>query len=160
MRTFFSVAAIAATLVGCNATNPPIPATDVPIAHQDADKPMRTARNLTVTWDNIGRGGAAMRQPGFIDVLSQENSFGPEQNYMRVPQSKHVAPVVTPTAAKPPKTSNKTSYSTYELQRWQRYCDQGRGMDSKDWRFVRAQNFEVPEGAFPNCKPAPHTSVR
>ncbi len=38
------------------------------------------------------------------------------------------------------KSMNKgKGYSLYELSRWERYCDGGKGMDEHDWRFVEAE---------------------
>lgn len=162
-----AICALLLSATGC--VTQPV-ANEIAAPKQD-DKPLRTARHLTVTWDNIGRGGAAMRQPGFVDVLANEQSFGPEQNYTRsippaAPTSSAPVPnVARPTvqalpaaAAAPFKTSSRTSYSTYELQRWERYCGRGVGMGEQDWRFVDAQNHLVPEGAFPSCSPPMHSS--
>lgn len=171
MRPFFAFAALAVTLAASGCVTVPDAATPRP--QPDDDKPQRTSRNLTVTWDNIGRGGAAMRQPGFVDVLATEQSFGPEQNYMQSPTAKttsQVKPVVLPshpsttpsapttTATPTVKTSSNTSYSTYELQRWQRYCNDGVGMTEQDWKFVDAQKALVPDGAFPACRPPQHNA--
>ena len=162
-----AISALLLSATGC--VTQPI-ATEIAAPKQD-DKVLRTARHLTVTWDNIGRGGAAMRQPGFVDVLANEQSFGPEQNYIQsmppaaAPSRAPIASVARPTvqalptaAAAPFKTSSRTSYSTYELQRWERYCGRGVGMGEQDWRFVDAQNHLVPEGAFPSCSPPMHNS--
>ncbi len=176
MRPNFALAALVMMLAatGCTTlSDAEAQAQAAKTPRPDDDKPQRTERNLTVTWDNIGRGGAAMRQPGFVDVLATENSFGPEQSYIQSPAAKaasRVTPMVLPSqlsartqlpapaAAPPVKTTSHTSYSTYELQRWQRYCNEGVGMTEQDWKFVDAHKALVPEGAFPTCRPPQHTS--
>lgn len=162
-----AIAALMLSATGC-VTQPK--ATVMEVSIQD-DKPIRTSRHLTVTWDNIGRGGAAMLQPGFVDVLANEQSFGPDQNYIQAPAAKspfsaaQVAQIKLPMEPAAPaapvatvKTSNRTSYSTYELQRWERYCSGGVGMGEQDWRFVDGQNHLVPDGVFPSCSPPLHNS--
>lgn len=62
-----------AMLAGCAANTPEAP--PAPQAPAINDKPARVSRELTVAWDNYGRGGAALRQPAFVHVLGQDGSL-------------------------------------------------------------------------------------
>ncbi|NMU18477.1 hypothetical protein, partial [Vibrio parahaemolyticus] len=57
------------------------------------------------------------------------------------------------------KSMNKgKGYSLYELSRWERYCDGGKGMDEHDWRFVEAEGTtNIPKDVVTGCIPPTHT---
>lgn len=176
MRFSIAMATLAATLAfsGCATLDKDAFRGETAKPGPDDDKPSRTSRNLTVTWDNIGRGGAAMRQPGFIDVLANEDTFGPAQSFMPSRQQASASAIATValappsvpaaalrTAPEPPpavETTYRTSYSTYELQRWQRFCNRGIGMTDLDWQLVDSNSARVPAGAFPSCAPPAYGS--
>lgn len=117
------------------------------------DKPQRTSRELSLAWDNMGRAGAAIHQPDYVHVLhgrvnghqSQNSEFGLGQgNRNHATQGKEYG-------------SNQLAkgqgYSFYELQRWERYCDNGKGMDEPDWKFVSTERYRAP---LSNCRPPTH----
>lgn len=108
----------------------------------------RVTRELTLSWDNMGRGGAALRQPAYVHVLGQGN-LGEKGNSARLPQAKAIPAdpstlldAVNSIAVQSTRTyADSTAYdrggfSLYEMSRWERYCDGGRGMDEADWQFV------------------------
>lgn len=57
------------------------------------------------------------------------------------------------------KSMNKgKGYSLYELSRWERYCNGGKGMDEHDWRFVEAEGAtNIPKDVVTGCIPPTHT---
>ena len=170
MRPYLSLLIAAGVLSGCAAfqSKPP-----EPVVIKEDDKPQRTHRHLTVAWDNIGRGGAALHQPGFVDVLSNEDSqtqsYTPAKSPALAPKP---SPKATPaiigpsidemrallskSAAKPVPTTNKTSYAIYEMRRWERYCNAGQGMTEQDWKFVTQAKGEVPADAISSCSRPNH----
>lgn len=115
-------------------------------------------RELTLAWGNRGRAGAAMRQPAYIHVLGDSlnarydmdseqfteaggSPFGDQQN-----------------SGSSDRNWITAGASMYELQRWERFCDQGRGMDEPDWRFVTEAGGRnhVPEILTVGCTPPDH----
>lgn len=161
-------------LSGCAMFQPKLPE---PLPVVVDDKPQRTHRHLTVSWDNIGQGGAAMLQPAFVHVLGNEDSspqsFTPSKTSVLASKpSPQIAPaLIGPNldemralldkAKRVPavaaiKTTNKTSYAVYEMSRWERFCDGGKGMTEQDWKFVVKANEKVPSGAFANCTRPAH----
>ena len=52
----------------------------------------------------------------------------------------------------------KEGYSLYELSRWERFCDGGKGMDEADWRFVTRHGGEanVPDILQGSCAAPEH----
>lgn len=120
------------------------------------DKPQRTNRELTLAWDNIGRAGAAVHQPDYVHVLGEGNGRYEDKNtefginHGASSSNKGAAGGATYTPRK------GQGYSFYELQRWSRYCDNGKGMDERDWRFVASEQYNAPLDAIPNCKKPAH----
>ncbi|MFC6674114.1 hypothetical protein [Marinobacterium aestuariivivens] len=121
------------------------------------NKHERVSRDLTLSWDNMGRGGAAIRQPAYIHVLGQgtlqsngtkasipdastESLYQPHTVVEAMRQFD--AMKVADQAKQADKTAYKnarrerTGHSLYELSRWERFCDGGKGMDEADWLFV------------------------
>ena len=49
-------------------------------------------------------------------------------------------------------TEPQQAYSHYELERWQRYCNQGKDMDRRDREFVRQEGYRVPEPMARDCQ--------
>lgn len=168
---------IGATLVaGCSTTPESKPEPEATVIET---KQARVTRDLTLSWDNMGRGGAAIRQPGYIHVLGEGNIHGsgskaslpPSQvadpytpshaleavaqidrdnRASEIAAKKAIKVVVKdsePSTGQSSDSSPKEGYSLYELNRWERFCDNGKGMDEADWKFVSrnggAQNIPV-----------------
>ena len=112
----------------------------------------RTDRRLAVSWGNIGRAGAAELQPGYINVLTREGNitFDPSGGVNHsggVNPSGEVADsgvIPKGTGSKPWNAASNTGkgYSMYQLSRWERYCNSGKGMDERDWRFVKSEGYD------------------
>lgn len=52
-------------------------------------------------------------------------------------------------------------YSYYELSRWQRFCDGGRGMDSLDWKFIRNwKKHPFPSEMLGSCRAPSDRTIR
>lgn len=129
------------------------------------DKLARVSMELSMSWGNMGRGGAALRQPGYIHVLGDGN-IGVTMNTV---QYDSASSDKTPAGFKQNggvdeaintfKSMNKgKSYSLYELSRWERYCNGGKGMDEHDWRFVVAEGTtNIPKDVITGCIPPTHT---
>lgn len=153
-----------AMLAGCAANTPEAP--PAPQAPAINDKPARVSRELTVAWDNYGRGGAALRQPAFVHVLGQDGSLTSNIASTTSETISLPAPILTPgdiaatmTAFKGIQSGNRQGYSIYEISRWERYCNAGKGMDEHDWRFIDAQGTtNVPSEVITGCIPPVHTS--
>ena len=98
----------------------------------------------TVDWGHLGRAGAAERQPGWVHVLA-EKSLNHDLG-----QRDH------PPELERHGSSERTTlrgYSHYELKRWERYCNQGKGMDRRDQEFVRQENYQIPAIMQNYCHP-------
>lgn len=133
------------------------------------EKYKQVSRDYTLDWDNYGRGGAVMRQPAYVHTLSGENNTGPasELNTSFTQNSQNAGgiaafPVLVDDTFKmglqiadgAKQQREILSYSIYEMSRWERYCDSGKGMDMRDWAFVREQGLNnVPAHMQANCKP-------
>lgn len=138
-------------MAGCTSSPEPEPAKDVTVVET---KQARVTRGLTLSWDNIGRGGAAIRQPGYIHVLGDGNLHTSEAKAhlpvadMESPYTVNNAIAAVTEIDKNTKANSalaiadkkhqniKQGYSFYELSRWERYCNAGIGMDEADWHFV------------------------
>lgn len=105
---------------------------------------LNTTRLLHKTWDNIGRGGAAERQPGYIHVLGGEAVYN------------NVAVRYDTARKKLPASRQSSKKIIHKLNpedlAWSRYCNYGRGMTEKDWEIVIAANMEVPAKYLKNCR--------
>lgn len=109
----------------------------------------QTHRILTNDWGNDGRGGAALRKPAYIHVLAGEAT---------VFTTLHHPPASMPSTQALVASSldklQRGAYSVYELSRWERYCNHGKGMDKRDWAFVIQQGLNnVPTSLVGNCNP-------
>lgn len=138
-------------MAGCTSSPEPEPAKDVTVVET---KQARVTRGLTLSWDNIGRGGAAIRQPGYIHVLGDGNLHALEAKAnlpvadMESPYTVNNAIAAVTEIDKNTKANSalaiadkkhqniKQGYSFYELSRWERFCNAGIGMDEADWHFV------------------------
>lgn len=99
---------------------------------------------------NSGRGGAIHRQPAYIHTLAPRQTLNSTVAFATVTEAFAVPGTDVRAGA---------GYSHYELSRWQRYCNEGKGMDKADWRFIRKEGtHNVPRDIFPNCKPPKHLS--
>lgn len=115
------------------------------------EKIERVSRELTNTWGNTGLGGAAMRQPGYINVLGKGN-LGDRQSQGRLAGNSGANPSALVAAVKDIESArgDNAGFSVYELSRWSRYCNAGKGMDEPDWQFVTKNGG--PAGVPPSMK--------
>lgn len=51
-------------------------------------------------------------------------------------------------------------YSVYSLSRWERFCDNGRNMDSRDWKFVRENRNAFPAELKEKCVPPGYAQLK
>lgn len=128
-------------ITGCASTPEP---KQTPEPKVIESKQERVTRNLTLSWDNIGRGGAAIRQPAHVHVLGQGNinEFGSKASIPKTDTTdlyipKSIAEAVDAIDNVKKENIENSGYSLYELSRWERFCDDGKGMDEIDWRFVK-----------------------
>jgi hypothetical protein len=149
-------------LMGCASHPQSKPDTPTPLLVKENDKPARVSRSLTLAWDNIGRGGAAIREPGYIHVLGG-GEVGEAQNKMNdaaaifSAESNQKGDVNETLNAFKSLTKGK-GYSLYELSRWERYCNGGKGMDERDWQFIEAEGTEhIPSEVIADCHPPTYT---
>lgn len=171
LTAFLSVAFLA----GC-ASVQPIPDAEQPANSKDrtesaaAYKQSRVSRDLRVAWDNIGRGGAALRQPGYVHVLGDSKLTGAknrftENTHPKLKLDKMPSPSkaldndgIHDALAALNNIQRGKGYSHYELSRWERYCDSGRGMDERDWRFVEREGAQnAPTALIGECTPPAHS---
>lgn len=161
MRQLIAIFGVA-ILAGCASNKqeqPPQPQT-IPAEN---DKPARVSRDLSLAWDNMGRGGAALRQPGYVHVLGDGNvsatmnkvkdgSSGSQNVSAGIKQGDVTHAINTF------KEMNKgKGYSLYELSRWERYCDSGKHMDEHDWRFIENEGeTNIPKDVVTGCIPPTH----
>lgn len=103
----------------------------------------------TVDWGHSGRAGAAERQPGWVHVLAENplNHDLGQRDYRLTHETMRTGNSV------PEKTTVNRGYSHYEMQRWERYCNRGKGMDRRDREFVSQENFQVPAAMRDHCQP-------
>lgn len=110
------------------------------------------SRHFAVNWGNTGRGGAALREPAYIHTLG-----GIKSNEL-LPRNRPLIPDLTASDltvyySLDNVTPNK-GYSHYELSRWERYCNHGKGMDKKDWEFIHAEGMHnLPDHLRVRCYP-------
>lgn len=138
-------------------------------------------RQLTLAYDNFGRGGAAQRQPGYVHVVHEEFNYVRDamgRMSMDTLASELAASVVGIDEPKALEILNKIKnidpppahdrgfdwivgdatggYSMYEIGRWGRFCDNGKGMDEADWKFITQEGRDrVPE-MFSSCEMPTH----
>lgn len=125
------------------------------------EKHRQVSRQNTLDWDNMGRGGAAMRQPGYVHTLSGYNeikqpkpvigNFG--QKNSAASKAMIDKAMRTPIAFGEP--NRPQSYSIYEMSRWERFCtDEGKTMDKRDWDFVKKEGANnLPQHLRDTCNP-------
>lgn len=137
-------------------------------------KQHQTHMSLSVSHEDLGRGGAAIRQPDYIHVLLPSKSKGdkktttsevlsnvtpanvaphPVTDTEKQVNKKQIKPAPAPRhpSDSAHKIEQKQGFSIYELSRWERYCNNGIGMDEKDWRFVEKNQKRPPK--FMKCTP-------
>ncbi|ATW30866.1 hypothetical protein BJP41_10360 (plasmid) [Candidatus Williamhamiltonella defendens] len=162
MRQLIAILGVA-ILAGC-ASNTHEQKQQSQVVPAESDKPARVNRELSLAWDNMSRGGAALRQPGYIHVLGDGNvgatmnkakdRSGAEKKTVGIKEQGDVNEAI-----KTFKSIRKgKGYSLYELSRWERYCDSGKGMDEHDWRFVEDEGeTSIPKDVVTGCIPPTHT---
>lgn len=124
--------------------------------YQDQDaRAARIARALSLAWINHGRGGAALRQPAYVHSLGADYNRETHNGAALAPQA---GLRDGPPAAVSAGVGRGRGYSLYEMSRWSRYCDQGRGMDEPDWQFVSGEGApdHLPTYLRPRCAPPSH----
>ncbi|MBS9424193.1 hypothetical protein [Photorhabdus caribbeanensis] len=145
-------------LVGCTSSTTEQQQLTAPIPPKN-DKLALVSRELSVAWDNMGRGGAALNQPGYIHVLGNGN-VGVMQN--KATDGSTLSTSTIPNGVKKGDVNKALNtfksmgkgYSLYELSRWTRYCNRGKGMDEHDWRFIETEGpNNIPKEAVINCVP-------
>lgn len=116
---------------------------------QSADlKIQEVSRHFAVNWGNTGRGGAALREPAYIHTLG-----GIESNE-RLPRNRprSLLNVAIVDLTESYNVTPGKGYSHYELSRWERYCNYGKGMDKRDWEFVNREGLDnIPRHLIPRC---------
>lgn len=110
------------------------------------------SRHFAINWGNTGRGGAAFREPAYIHTL------GGIKSEERLPRNRVPVQEVAISDltvyysldnVKPGK-----GYSHYELSRWERYCNNGKNMDKKDWAFIQKEGVHnMPDQLRVRCHP-------
>lgn len=171
-------AALALTMAGCSSTGTDKPAwvdnlqTKVASLRKSkqpeaepapilkvTDKPQRTTRELTLAWDNEGRAGAAVHKPAYVHVLHESRDYDEKNSpYADHQHSDHDQGRSPGNRGQGAQTNGNfkqragQGYSYYELQRWGRYCDNGKGMDERDWRFVASEQYKAPLDALGTCR--------
>ena len=135
MKPLLSALLASALLSGCTHRS----AMDTQVAV--TEPPILPPRVQTLDWGHSGRAGAAERQPGWVHVLG-ENSLNHDLG-----QRDHLPAHETMRTGNsvPEKTTVNRGYSHYEMQRWERYCNRGKGMDRRDREFVRQEGYRVPQ---------------
>jgi len=121
------------------------------------DKMRQVDRELTLSWGNRGRAGAAMLQPAYIHVLGESLNDRYEMDGDRFTTATNPVPPSGGTDSGD-RDWISVGASMYELQRWERFCDSGRGMDEPDWRFVTEAGApnNIPDILVVGCKPPEH----
>lgn len=126
-------------------------------------KMRRVDRELTLAWDNMGRGGAAMRQPAYVHVLGESFNDRYADIAQLAEQSGTDEDTIRDALARLHDASREdrpwqVGYSVYEMERWKRFCDGGKGMDEPDWQFVTQAGgiSGVPADYARDCRPPAH----
>lgn len=148
--------AVTLAVSGCASSekNTEIQADDEAVVEQTAtretDKPLRTNRELTLSYDNIGRAGAAVHRPAYVHVLGDRHDWAE----INAPHGAEIDKAKINNAANTKGSTSKPgqALSFYELQRWERFCDNGKGMDERDWRFVESQQYSPPMDVLGVCQ--------
>lgn len=167
MRVSTALLAVA-LLSGCASMESTPPEAEAEVAVDPAEgKIQRVNRGLSVDWDNMGRGGAAMRQPAYIHVLGESSLQAASNNIQNVPSGDagqadgagaRNGDGLREALSTLKDLQQGKGYSLYELSRWERFCNKGHGMDERDWRFVESEGADnVPTTLQVNCSPPTFT---
>lgn len=109
-----------------------------------------TSMAPTTAWSEAERGGAAIREQSYHHVVGRQN----------VSELKDLSPepvISLDPATSIQRTTKIVSYSVYEMQRWERFCGQGK-MNARDWEFVATQGREnIPFHLIADCKSPSYT---
>lgn len=83
------------------------------------------------------RGGAAYLESGYVHTLGKRLNEMPAVNetdafVKNVADLDHLQHAI--------RSTKPRGYSHYELSRWERYCNEGKGMDERDWLFIKKED--------------------
>lgn len=157
--TGLSTAIILST--GCSSTSI-LESGEAEIAYET--KHERVSRELSNDWGNTGLSGAAYNQPAYIHTLGGDFNGQPSvsvatgrnqsaENKGNTLKQSDMAGVVSRVQNIDKFNMPSRGYSVYELSRWERFCDSGKGMDEADWLFVQKEGpTNLPTEIYPNCK--------
>ncbi len=146
-------------LIGCSSKTEEV--TEQPAPKVADSYRVAINRDLVVLKRDEGRGGAAMRQPGWEHYLANDtdniNYKLPNKNAGGFPPL-NTDPVTHALSTNLSNSSSGKAYSYYELSRWHRYCNNGEGMDGNDWKFIHTEGeSNVPSELIENCTPPSFT---
>ncbi len=170
MRIAAICAAAAIMAAGCSHDEAPAPEPEAeaptPINPQYKQMQVNT-KDLKVEVEKAWRRGAAIDGAGSKHFLDASNCSSP----MTSPSVKY-DPFHS---SKPASTAGSgrsrfldavpvgaiSDYSIYELGRWQRFCDGGRGMDKLDWKFIRNwKKHPFPSEMLGSCRAPSDRTIR
>lgn len=182
MHPTLGLLCIAVAITGCSSMNAPSKGLDTQAARPHSIE-RQTNRDLSLALAHKSRGGAAYRQAGYVHALVPVDHTGkpaeigdtaltaqsindtlPDttdptteaaREFIALHQN-HAETSGSDSNRQTPAGSTKAGrgYSVYELSRWERYCNEGKGMDKADWDFVTAEGTEnTPLDVLPNCNP-------
>lgn len=122
----------------------------------------QVSREPTLDWGNDERGGAAIRQPAYVHTLAgsvhvarpASNIYNSNKAVVSVPPKHLLSSSSLSLTNKSGANNEPKGLSMYELSRWERYCNNGKGMDNRDWDFVLKEGLQnVPSMLAFDCKP-------
>lgn len=141
---------------------------------------LSTYGESTMDWQGGNYAGAAITKPDYVFVLKNEEPKRLSKNNPYSTTAKQFAQKQADLLAfKTPdytdelleKLAKKNgaaitpesegyNYSTYQMSRWERFCNGGVGMDEADWAFIDGLSFEARHmPPISNCQPAAYSST-
>ncbi|MEA3413563.1 MAG: hypothetical protein U9R74_18830 [Pseudomonadota bacterium] len=162
----FPVAALCAlAVIGC-ATRQPVDPAVCPIPEASVDTaPVLAVRynddgyindwDVGVNWGNAGRGGAALRKPGYVQVIhrGRGETHGSTISAGVAADSASVGAGQT-SENHPPPAPGETPEETVR-RAWKQFCDAGVELARKDWERIEAAGGvnALPEDLARDCTP-------
>lgn len=146
---------LATLLVGCTAD---LPELDSAYGVRKYSNTKPTRLDATVAVSNRERGGAAFREAEYLHTLGHQKSVdfvksGAAEGNQNFDVTKPIESAARLSRSSSDEPKVQTSYSIYEMSRWERYCGHGK-MDEKDWKFVKHEGKEsLPEILVVGCNP-------